>query len=411
MKRSSAIAALDSEEIAGGQAKRVRLAAAPGTSPETLLGLAADPAVLVRAAVAINPSAPPHADRLLAADSDARVRTLLARKLANLLPSLSNAQYEHLQEQVLATLGELVADEVVRVRVAIADVVKGMPDAPHELVMRLAQDGAVAVCDPVIRLSPLLTAEDLLALIAAAPSPYTATAVASRPNLPHAVSDTIAAGDNADAIAALLANGSAAIREATLDALIERAPDHPNWHAPLVRRPRLSGRAAQALSEIVATHLLDELARRADLDPEVAHDLRRRLGERLRAEGMAAAAGVDAAHAMAVANRLADAGALDEDALIDAVHRGEARVATAMLAVAAEVPAAVVDRAARLRSAKGLVSLIWKAGFTMRCAPSVQMLLARLAPANTLRATATGDFPLAVEEMRWHLGFLTQIAR
>jgi uncharacterized protein (DUF2336 family) len=267
------------------------------------------------------------------------------------------------------------------------------------------------VCDPVIRLSPLLTTEDLLVLIAAAPSPYTATAVASRPNLPEAVSDTIAAGEDADAIAALLANGSAAIREATLDALIARAPDHARWHAPLVRRPRLSARPARALSEIVATHLLDELARRADLDPGVAVDLRRRLSSRLRADQAAAGAGVDASKAMAVANRLADAGALDEEALIDAVHRGEARVATAMLAVAAEVPAAVVDRAARLRSAKGLVSLIWKAGFTMRCAPPVQMLLARLAPANTLRATASGDFPLAVEEMRWQLGFLTQIAR
>ena len=91
--------------------------------------------------------------------------------------------------------------------------------------------------------------------------------------------------------------------------------------------------------------------------------------------------------------------------------RGEARIAGAMLAVAAAVPVAVVDRAARLRSAKGLVSLIWKAGFTMRCAAPVQMLLARLAPANTLRATSSGGFPLAVDEMRWQLGFLTQIAR
>lgn len=411
MKRSSAIAAVETDEIVGDQAKRVRLAAAPGTAPEMLLGLATDPVVLVRAAVAINPSAPPPVDRLLAADPDARVRTLLARKLANLLPSLSSKQYEHLQEQVLATLSELVADEVVRVRAAIAEVVKGMPDAPHDLIMRLAQDGVVAVCDPVIRLSPLLTTDDLLGLIAAAPSPYTATAVANRPNLPEAVSDTIAAGTDADAIAALLANSSAAIREATLDALIERAPNHVSWHAPLVRRPRLTSRAARALSEMVATHLLDELARRADLDPVVALDLRRRLREQLRADGAAAGGSVGSSQAMAVANRLADAGALDEDALIDAVHRGEARVATAMLAVAAEVPAAVVDRAARLRSAKGLVSLIWKAGFTMRCAPPVQMLLARLAPANTLRATSAGDFPLAVEEMRWQLGFLTQIAR
>jgi uncharacterized protein (DUF2336 family) len=298
---------------------------------------------------------------------------------------------------------------VVRVRAAIADIVKSMPDAPHELIMRLAQDSAVAVADPVIRLSPLLSTEDLLALVATAPSPYTATAVASRPNLPETVSDSIAAGADTGAIAALLANGSAAIREATLDALIKRAPENVSWHAPLVRRPKLSTRAANALSEFVATRLLDELARRSDLDPEVNLDLRRRLGERLRAEAPGATA--DAQAAMTVAKGLAEAGALDENALMEAIERGEARIAGAMLAVAAAVPVAVVDRAARLRSAKGLVSLVWKAGFTMRCAPPLQMLLARLAPAYTLRGTSSGGFPLAVEEMRWQLGFLTQIAR
>src|SRR5581483_1935732 len=114
----------------------------------------------------------------------------------------------------------------------------------------------------------------------------------------------------------------------------------------------------------------DELARRGDLDPEVSLDLRRRLGERLRAEKPGAAA--DGKAAMEVAKGLADAGALDEVALIEAIERGEARIAGAMLAVAAAVPIAVVDRAARLRSAKGLVSLIWKAGFTMRCAAPLQ---------------------------------------
>jgi len=395
--------------IGSDEAHRVRLAAAPGSSPDTLLGLVSDPAVLVRAAVANNPSAPPPVDRLLAADPDARVRTLLARKLANLLPSLSRAQYEHLQEQALVTLGKLVADEVVRVRAAIADIVKSMPDAPRELIMRLAQDSAVAVADPVIRLSPLLSTEDLLALVAAAPSPYTATAVASRPHLPETVSDIIAGGADTGAIAALLSNRSAAIREATLDALIERAPQHANWHAPLVRRPKLSARAATALSEFVATRLLDELARRGDLDPEVNLDLRRRLIERLQAETHDTASEGEAA--LTVAKGLANAGALDENALLQAVERGEAQIVAAMLAVAAGIPVAVVDRATRLRSAKGLISLIWKGGFTMRCAAPLQMLLARLPPASTLRASPSGEFPLTADEMRWQLGFLTHIAR
>jgi len=407
MKMSAHVDKQPIDQSGGSEARRVRLAAAPSTAPDMLLCLATDPATMVRAAVAINPAASTTVDRMLAADSDARVRTLLGRKLANLLPSLTGDQCAKLQQQTLVTLGYLVADEVVRVRATIADVVKSMPDAPHELIMRLAQDTAIAVCEPVIRLSPLLSTEDLLALVAAPPSPHTQIAVATRPNLPESVSDTIANSANVDAITALLANQSAAIREATLDALVARAGEHECWHAPLVRRPRLSAHAARALSEIVATRLLDELARRTDLDADVNHDLRRRLSERLHGEAPAPG-GPDAEQAMAVVRQLAVAGALDESALIDAARRGEARMATAMLAVAAEVPAAVVDRAVTLRSAKGIVSLIWKAGFSMRSAAPMQMLLARLSPAMILRATRSGEFPLGVEEMRWHLEFLTR---
>ena len=40
-----------------------------------------------------------------------------------------------------------------------------MPDAPRDLILRLARDAAMEVAEPVIRFSPLLTEDDLLALI------------------------------------------------------------------------------------------------------------------------------------------------------------------------------------------------------------------------------------------------------
>ena len=50
--------------------------------------LAADPDVLVRAAVAINRGCAPDVDRILAEDGDERVRALLAGRIARLLPEL-----------------------------------------------------------------------------------------------------------------------------------------------------------------------------------------------------------------------------------------------------------------------------------------------------------------------------------
>ncbi len=397
--------------LAADEAARVRLGASPETCPEMLLTLASDPSVTVRGAVAINRATPRAADHLLAGDRDERVRTLLARKLSSLVPSMPEMQRGEIQDQAVGILYALVEDEAERVRASIADAVKDLPAAPRELILRLARDSAVSVCEPVIRLSPLLTAEDLLALLAARPSLATAAAIARRPGLAENVCDAIAGTADTDAVAALLGNPTAAIREATLDALVARAADVPAWHAPLVQRPRLTARAAQVLSDIVTTQLLDVLASRADLDPAVSAELRKRLSQRQDLERTPARAPAAPADVLAEAKAVYAAGRLKEPLLLDVIQRGEARMVTALLAVAADVPLSVVERAATLRSNKGLVSLVWKASFTMRVAGPLQTLLARLAPEKVLRATPSGGFPLAVEEMRWQLDFLARVGR
>ena len=118
---------------------------------------------------------------MLAGDPDERVRVLLARRLAGLLPNLAGPDQTRLQQQTYEMLTALVADTAVRVRTVIALALKDVPQAPRTLILQLAQDHAVMVAAPIIRFSPLLTTEDLLALIAEAQSPGTAIAVAGRP--------------------------------------------------------------------------------------------------------------------------------------------------------------------------------------------------------------------------------------
>jgi uncharacterized protein (DUF2336 family) len=390
------------------EAARVRLGASPATQAEILLQLALDPSVLVRAALALNPAAPPAAHGVLARDADERVRALLARKLAALAPGLNETEQSRLNQQTVEALGHLVEDTAVRVRAAIAEVVKEMPNAPRELVLRLARDVDLQVSEPVIRLSPLLMQADLLSLLAASRSPEVALAVARRPGLTEDVADAVAETADAEAIRAMLLNQSAQIRESTLDALIARAAEHTAWHAPLVRRPCLSPRAAEALSRIVADALLAELASRADLAPAVTAELRARLTARLgQPTGASTPAAPAPSDALAEARARAAAGRLTETELLGVAGRGQARLAAAMLAVAADVPLALVDRAATLRSAKGVLSLVWKAGFSMRLAVPLQSLLARLGPGSLLTSGPGGTFPLAIEEMRWQIAFLS----
>ena len=221
----------------------------------------------------------------------------------------------------------------------------------------------------------------------------------------------MAASSNVRAITALLSNSTAAIRESTLDMLVARGRAHEEWHQPLVNRPRLSARAARALSDYVATQLLDVLAGRADLPVATSRELRQRLEARLNPPPTPDRRDPGIDDAMVEARHLLATGALDEPALLAAIQRGEPRMATAMLAVAADLPASAVDRAATLRSAKGLISLVWKAGFTMQVAGPLQTLLARLNPAAILRPAPGGGFPLAIDEMRWQIDFLRDMGR
>lgn len=394
------------------EARRVRQGADEHAEPDVLQVLATDRSATVRAALALNPASPPQVDRALAQDPDERVRILLARRLAGLLPGLVGEEQMRLQCQTYEILTALVADAAVRVRAAVADVVKDMPQAPRALILQLAQDQAVMVSAPIIRFSPLLMTEDLLALIAAARSPGTVRAVAGRPGIDTQVSDAIGATADSTAIRALLCNRTAQIREATLDALIARAIDHLDWHEPLVRRPALPPRAARALADIIATHLLEVLAARADLQPDLAADLHSRLAARLDAadpEPRRSKPTMD--EVLAEAQALARAGRLNEDAALEAARSGDTRFAAALLAVAAGVPVSVVDRAASLRSAKGLVSLAWKAGLSMRAAGALQTVLGRLGPDAILPSGPGGGFPLAIEEMRWQLDFLERMGR
>ena len=400
-------------EAPGTEADRVRLGSNALTPAPILAGLACDPSVTVRAAVAMNPACPPGLDEAISQDADERVRALLARKLALLAPSLSDAENAQAGEQIRATLAALAADAAERVRAVIADCVKAMPDAPRALILQLAHDTALSVCGPVVRVSPLLTDEDLLVLLANPPHPAVASVVASRPDLGYDVADAVAAGADGAAIRALLCNHAAAIRETTLDALIEQAAVHPDWHDPLVRRPLLTPRAMEALSGFVAAQLLDVLMARDDLDPAAIADLRRQVAARLSPSAAPLPPPDDEEsdeELMAAFHRMDEAGTLNEALLIGAARAGDLRRVAAVLAVASGLTLAAVYRAAALRNARALIALAWQAGFSMRVALVVQASLGRLGPSRLIPAGPGGTFPLTTDEMRLQLEALAQSA-
>ena len=397
---------------------RVQRSDSVATGPDILSDPPHGPSATVRASLSLNPMAA-KMDVTLASGREERVRALLTRKLAALTPGLTAAAHGRLREDTIEALTNLVADEAERVRASIAEAIKHMPDAPRALILRLAADPAVMVCEPIIRFSPVLTSEDLVALIVSAPSPAMIMAAARRPRIDAMLCDAIVDAADTDAIGALLANPSAQIREATLDALVAHAAQHEGWQEPLVRRPCLPARAARALSQIVANHLLEVLWAREDLDPALADDVRDRLRQAAPATSAASVATLNTAAQQNPAKAaelesacaLRDVGRIDDAAVLTAAQRGDVALATAMLAAKAGVPLAVIERAASLRSAKGLVSLSWKAGLSMRTSLALQVLVGHVQPDGIIHPRPGGGFPMSPQEMRWQLEFLSRTSR
>ena len=399
---------------------------------ELLYFLATDAEPLVRREIAINPATPRKADLLLAGDSDTAVRTGLARKIGRLVPGLTPDALQSIERATLDILEALARDQATEVRRILAEELQSVATAPASVINRLARDLELGVCGPILRNSPILTDEDLIEIIAGTLPEGALSAIAQRASVGSPVADAIAASDDAGAIAVLLANPSAQIREETLDRLIDRAPQNEPWHGPLVRRPLLPARAAARLASFVADTLLQVLQSRTDLGPSASRQIADSVRSRLsRPAGGAAPAPAatplfDPPWAATEspsfeppgatpekvqerpadrAKRLAGEGKLEEAAIADSLAEGDRAFVVAALAELIGVPPATVERVMTTHSARAVTSLVWRAGLSMRLARQVQMRLAQVPPKDVLNARDGSHYPLSERDMIWQLEF------
>lgn len=382
---------------ARGAELREELAARHDAEPEVLFFIASEGTAAARRAVAANPATPAGANRLLAGDGDGGVRSELARKIGRLLPELTRDACEKVRLLTLETLQRLAEDELPGVRQILAEEIKALDCVPKAVIDRLARD-VECVSAPILEYSPLLSDSDLIEIIATAQARHALAAVARRHPLSMFVSDAIVEAMDIPAVAELLQNASAQIRQKTLDKIADRAAHIGEWHAPLVMRSDLSRRATRRIAGFVSASLIDRLAARHGLDEDTRVHLRRKLKERLDTDREAGTV----AQTVAVRYR---AGTLDDDYVAQAAAEGQRDIVVHALSLLAALPAGTVNRILDTRSAKPATALVWRAGLSMRVAFRIQTSLLRLAAADLLPARDGIHFPLSEDEMRWHLSY------
>jgi len=381
---------------------RLRLARSPATQPEFLVYLAADTSPAVRREIAANDGTPVHAQVMLAGDEDDEVRCELARKIGRLLPDLESSQSERVSSMALQVMEKLAQDTLPRVRALVAEEVKHAANVPPALVRELAFDIEAMVSCPILEYSPLLSDADLMEIITTGAASDRLSAISRRSHVSAPVADAVVATLDVPAVATLLANKSAQIREETLDALIDSAAAIESWHEPIVMRAELSVRAMRRVSEFVASSLIAKLAERHDLDPGTQAQLRAMVKQRL-VEGSSSSTGAgEAAHRKA--QDMHRDGLIDDEAITTALEQGERDFVMAALVLTTGLPAEVVRRIVATRTASPVTALAWRAGLSMRTAMTLQLRLAHVPPSQVQNALYGVDYPMAPEEMERQIG-------
>ena len=385
-----------------GGAARDKLAARADAAPEVLFFLASEGSIKARRAVAANASAPPHANRLLADDDDEEVRAQLAHKIGRLLPDLPLEASEKMLALTIETLERLARDQIPRIRRILAEEIKLLDCVPQHVVAMLVRD-VEEVSAPILEYSPLLSDADLVEIVSSAQARFALTAIAKRRPLSANVSEAIATALDVPAVAALLANSAAQIREQTLEKIIDHGSRIHEWHLPLVLRNDLSQRAIRRVAGFVSAALLERLAVQHGLDD----DNRARLAKRARARidepdeecnDPALIAATDVAAVL-------QAGRLDDYYVETAAESGKREVVIAALAALAHTPVDVVRRIFQAATAKPVVALVWRAKLSMRVAFKVQTFVMRLGAGELLPARDGVRFPISEDEMLWHLNY------
>lgn len=377
-------------------AKKLVLAAAPITQPEILYYLASDSSSGVRRKIAANPSTPYQANHLLARDDNDDVRGELARKIARLLPDMTAEEQSLLREKTIETLELLAKDQLPRVRAILAEELKSATNVPKHIVLKLARDMEEIVYAPILEYSPLLADADLKEIIAASAAKGALSAIARRNNLSAGVADAIAASLDIPAVAALLANPKAQIREETLDMIVEEAERRQDWHEPLVSRPNLSIRTMKRLACFVAAALVDIMIEKNKPEAREIETLLTQVKERIQKEPIgledeqSIAKNIAALHAK---------GAVDDKFIQNAIMEKQRDAVVHAVAILAGISAENVRKIMSERDGRKITALAWKGGLTMRTAHQLQTGHAYVPPGRIVNARNGVDYPLQPAQM------------
>ncbi len=201
----------------------------------------------------------------LARDKSVGGRTRLADIIGDLFFGATGTLTDAEQSLMSDILRQLVQDVETSVRKHLAIQLSNQPDAPHDLVIALANDDS-EVAYPLLLKSRVLRDEDLIAIIHHRTLEHQ-LAISMRESVSPSVSEALVETGEETVIKRLLENHNAEIARDTMAHLVEQSRRLDSLQRPLVHRSDLPADLAEKMYWWVSAALRTHIVERFDVDP------------------------------------------------------------------------------------------------------------------------------------------------
>lgn len=214
--------------------------------------------------------------KALAENRASFARSALFDRVAGILFESEGELKPEVRELIDQILTGLIHQVEIDVRKKVSERLSNLETAPHALTRLLAHD-MIDIAQPILHHSPVLTIEDLIAIIKAKTADHR-IAIAQRPVVPPEVSAALAAAGESKVIHTLLSNTGAIVSRDVFVDLVALSKAVDTIRQPLIQRHDMPKDLAHQMFWFVSAVLRHAILERftidpADLDAAFAHVL------------------------------------------------------------------------------------------------------------------------------------------
>ena len=192
-------------------------------------------------------------------------RSQLYQSIAELMESRGRTFSSAERELVSAIMRQLTRQVEMQVRHALAERLAEMPDAPHDLILILAND-RIEVAHSVLQRSPLLSEDELIHIINATTHLHQ-KAIAARPDLSSRISASLSDSSAIEVLIELVRNQRAKIAAETMERLAERSRESVELQQGVLSHPDVRDDLAKRMCSFVSDALHGFIIQRFKIDP------------------------------------------------------------------------------------------------------------------------------------------------